>query len=200
MHIRRVILVVLMLAAAGIGQEVVRVLLKDGSLVIGKVITGDPRSFVVETDTGQVRVVRSLIAQVTVVDTVRTSVGRTADGRSVHDIGVSAGRRAAENGDEEGKWLAGSCCAGLGCWPLGSPVMTVLARQSSVAVPPRLLVGASDEYAAGFRTGYERRIREIRRNAVTAGVVGSGVVVGCAVLLAFSSWKGIDLHMDLGTW
>jgi hypothetical protein len=64
MTLRRLALVFFILATAALGQESLKVFLKDGSQVTGAVVSADPKAIVVKTGSGQVSIRRSDIVRV----------------------------------------------------------------------------------------------------------------------------------------
>ena len=193
--------VLIMLAVAAMGQERVRFTLRDGSEVTGTVLTGDTRSIVVETDSGRASLSRNSIAGTAILPAAIPLAAQAAAGTDVHELGVAAGRKAADDAISL-SWFAGTCCAGSVCWPLAAPVAASLAWRSKATLPTSLLAGASGDYAAGFTDGYVQRATERRRIQTITGIVGSGVVFAVAVIIVRSQMAHMfdGFGLDLGDW
>jgi hypothetical protein len=176
--------------------------LKDGSEIIGAVLTGDPRSIVVQTDSGRVTLARSSVARTERQVTPARFLSPAADGADLRKLGKEAGRRAADNAPG-GSDMVATCCATSACWPLAAPIASALAgRIRPVTVPPSLLAGATGEYAAGLTDGYVQRMTERRHNEVFYGIVGGGVVFTALVFFvryeAAHMFDGFELDLGLG--
>ena len=191
--------VLIMLAVAASGQERVRFTLRDGSEVTGTVLTGDTRSIVVETDSGRVSLDRSSIAGTAILLAAMPLAAQAAAGADVHELGVAAGRKAADDAISL-SWFAGTCCAGSVCWPLAAPVAASLAWRSKATLPTSLLAGVPGDYAAGFTDGYVQRATERRRIQTITGIVGSGVMFAVVVAVITNQVAhSLDgFHFDLG--
>ena len=189
-------MVLMTLAVVAIGQERIRFSLRDGSEVTGSVLTGDPRSIVVETDSGRVSLYRNSIAETAILP-IGIPDTEQAAATDLHELGIAAGRKAAD--DAGTTWFARTCCAGSVCWPLAAPMALSQAWRSQASVPPRLVAGLSGDYAAGFSAGYARRATEKQRIQSFCGVVGGGVVFTVAVLVIKNQMDHMfdGLHLDL---
>ncbi len=173
---RYVFPILLLVMVVASGQEMTAFFLKNGSEVIGTVLTGDPSSIVVQTDSGRVTLARSSIARTERLVTPVRSLSPAASGAELREIGKETGRRVAENAPA-GSGLVATCCGSSMCWPVAAPIAVSLAwRIPSLVVPASLLEGATGEYAAGLTDGYVQRMAERRQTEVIHGIVGGGVV------------------------